>query len=101
MRIAILKKDALYWDYIEVEYNKRFKNQKVGAGNKQPVWLLLYTDYQIHAWKQCSKNGLFLSRGRFLVWLQHKISFFDMKDTKMSINFALSLLRHTCLRHTP
>ena len=34
MRIAILKKDALYWDYIEVEYNKRFKNQKVGAGNK-------------------------------------------------------------------
>lgn len=34
MRIAILKKDALYWDYIEVEYNKRFKNQKVEAGNK-------------------------------------------------------------------
>nr|CRY93867.1 hypothetical protein [uncultured prokaryote] len=26
--------DSLDWDYIEVEYNKRLKNQKVGAGNK-------------------------------------------------------------------
>lgn len=26
--------DALDWDYIEVEYNKRLRNQKVGAGNK-------------------------------------------------------------------
>ena len=26
--------DALDWDYIEVEYNKRLRNQKVGARNK-------------------------------------------------------------------
>ena len=32
--------DALDWDYIEVEYNKRLKNQKVGAGNFSSIWVL-------------------------------------------------------------
>lgn len=44
-------------------------------------------------------DGLLLCRARFLVRLQYKISFL-IWNTKLSINFASSLLRQTDLRHT-
>lgn len=44
--------DSLDWDYIEVEYNKRLKNQKSGSRKQAGPHGCRRTDHQAHAWKQ-------------------------------------------------